>query len=281
MLSTLRNAIIVVIIFLMPTMAYFTYKYFHTNFPIVVSTIQNNSLSKKDVENIIKEYINNNPEIIISALEAFQKIKLNDIEKKIKNFLTSNKERIDSPKSIPIFGNNLGDITITMFYDYNCIYCKKANSILNDLIKSDDKIKIIYRPFPIWGENAEYIAKSMLAVYMLFPDKFKEVHEEIMTSKITTLDDIKNIFAKYKIDSTLIENEMNTSNVINALNDTLELTNTLKISGVPAFIINNKIYPGVMSLDQMRDIVKKNRESTNLKPDIKSDELPEQRSDKE
>ncbi len=81
---------------------------------------------RKEVEAIIKDYLINNPEIMIevqNALEAkMEKIQSERVAAAIK----SNATEIFRPTASPIVGNTKGDVTVIEFFDYNCGYCKRA-----------------------------------------------------------------------------------------------------------------------------------------------------------
>lgn len=53
-------------------------------------------------------------------------------------------------KSARLLGNPKGDVTIVEFYDYACGYCKMAQPIVEELLKSDKNIRFIAKEFNFW-----------------------------------------------------------------------------------------------------------------------------------
>ena len=49
----------------------------------------------------------------------------------------------------PVMGNPKGDVTIIVFSDYNCPYCKLAEPRLMALAQRDKGVKIVMKEFPI------------------------------------------------------------------------------------------------------------------------------------
>ena len=49
----------------------------------------------------------------------------------------------------PVGGNPKGDVTIVAFLDYNCPFCKKSAPDLEKLVKTDGKIRLVYKDWPI------------------------------------------------------------------------------------------------------------------------------------
>lgn len=52
----------------------------------------------------------------------------------------------------PVGGNPKGDLTIVVFTDYNCIYCKKSGVDLAKVVKEDGNIRLVYKEWPILTE---------------------------------------------------------------------------------------------------------------------------------
>ena len=165
-----------------------------------------------------------------------------------------------------------------MFYDYNCSYCKNANIILNEIIANYPNVQVIYRPFPILGEESKYLAKIMLTVFQIAPEKFKLVHDDLMTLDNIKLVDLNKILSKNNInidenkalknDLELLKKSLSMSD--EAIITTLNLAKSINIRGVPAFIINDKLYPGVISYDTMHKLIE-----SNINQDISTDDKGE------
>jgi protein-disulfide isomerase len=67
----------------------------------------------------------------------------------------------------PVAGNPKGDLTIVVFFDYNCPFCKKAEPNLDRLVKADGKIRLVYKDWPILSEASIRGAQLVLAAKYL------------------------------------------------------------------------------------------------------------------
>src|ERR1019366_8785991 len=68
--------------------------------------------------------------------------------------VTTNAETIfNSPRGV-VLGNKDGDVTFVEFFDYNCGYCKRAMTDMLDLMKSDPKLKVVLKEFPVLSEGS-------------------------------------------------------------------------------------------------------------------------------
>ena len=48
-------------------------------------------------------------------------------------------------------------MTVVEFFDYNCGYCRKALSGLLKAMDEDKNLKVIFKEYPIFGENRLFL----------------------------------------------------------------------------------------------------------------------------
>ena len=211
-------------------------------------------LTKSDVESIVKEYILNNPEIMIQSLENLQALRTKEHNEKIALKISARRSELQDTTSFPSIGLEKG-VKIIVFFDYNCGYCKKANTALNELMATEENMQIIYHLTPILGEGSNYLAKIALAVNKLNKDKFKLINDTLMSEKIENKEDVANILEKNGIDFAKIEGEIESGSVQKILDKSTSLTKYIGVSAVPAIIINDTLYPGFLDKEQLVKIV--------------------------
>src|SRR5437016_10428342 len=87
-----------------------------------------------------------------------------------------------SPRQVNL-GNPQGDVTMVEFFDYNCAYCKRAMADMLDLLKTDSKLKIVLKEFPVLGEGSVQAAQVAVAVRMqdrTGGKKYLEFHQKLL-----------------------------------------------------------------------------------------------------
>ena len=82
--------------------------------------------------------------------------------------------QLESDPNAPNLGNPEGDVTVVEFFDYNCPYCRSAGQTLQALLAADVNVRVIYREWPILGEDSVIAARAALAAreqgkYEAFP----------------------------------------------------------------------------------------------------------------
>ena len=225
-----------------------------------------NNFSKQQLEEIIRDYIMSNPQVIIDSTVALQNKKQKEELDNANNLVAQKKAELEDIEFYPYIGPKNASSKIIMFYDYNCNYCKTANVVLNQAIAENSNIQVIYRPLPILGSDSNHLAKVMLTVFQIAPEKFKLIHDELMSIDNIKLADFDKILSNNNINvdenKALKENlellKESLAKSDNAIKSTLTLAKSINMRGVPAFIIHEKLYPGMMSLSQMKGALEQN-----------------------
>ena len=90
----------------------------------------------------------------------------------------ANRTAIETPFGSAWAGNPAADVTLVEYFDYNCGYCRAS---LPDhyaaLLKSDPKVRIVYREFPILAQSSVDAAKMSLAAAE--QGKFQAFHDAL------------------------------------------------------------------------------------------------------
>jgi hypothetical protein len=222
------------------------------------------TIGDAEFEQKVENFIMNHPEIIISSLEKYKNNREEIVKNKINEYIKQNLESIEDTNTNPYFGNINSDLTIVMFFDYYCSYCRKANEVINQLLVTEKNIKIIYKPYPVLSDKSSYLSKISLAVYSRYPNKFKQFHDECMSSNALSEDSIKIVLQRLDIDLSKIELEMTTKKVENMQLNNIKLGTNLYITAVPTFIINGTIYSGMLRINQFMNIIEESKKSKKI-----------------
>ncbi len=162
-----------------------------------------------------------------------------------------------------VAGNPDGDVTIVEFFDYRCGYCKQSFPELMKTVEEDGNIRLVLKEFPILGPDS-FLA-SQAAIASLEQDKYLEFHTALMGSRGgVTIERIRSIAADVGLDVEKLEADMKKDAVREVVEKNYVLAKQLGISGTPAFIIGDEFIPGVVSGEQMKEIISAARESAAL-----------------
>ncbi|MAI29682.1 MAG: hypothetical protein CMP38_05700 [Rickettsiales bacterium] len=206
----------------------------------------------ENIDEKIKDFLLNNPEIILQSLENFEKKQIAKKAKLNNQIITENKKQILNISNGMYSGNPKGKDVIIEFFDYNCSYCKKAHRDILKIKRNNKNVKIIYKNFPILSQNSKKLAEIALLIAKDNNQMFNKFHNLIMSKKgAINKDQLKNILDDLGYDQEKFKNNLNSEYVKDQLFNDRELAEKLSLRGTPAFIVNNKLFFGYIGYDEL------------------------------
>lgn len=208
---------------------------------------------KQAIERIVKNYLIQNPEILLEVGRELEKRQAQMQVAEQKRIIVENREKIFGAPTDFVLGNPNGDITVVEFFDYNCPWCKRAVNELMKLVKADSNVKVILKEFPIFGENSTFTAKVAMA--SMKQDKYFDFHMALMEERQVTKDNVFKIAEKVGLDVEKLKADMNNSEFDAAIKQTSEIAQALGIEGTPGYIVDAKVNVGFLPLDGLQQAV--------------------------
>lgn len=227
---------------------------------------------KKQIEQIVHDYLLSNPEVLIEASQALQKKQQESMVKQANSAIEQNGKELFSAG--PMIGNPKGSVTIVEFFDYQCVHCKKMEPIMSALVEKDKNLRVIYKEFPIFGKSSNDAALAAIAAEK--QGKYQEMHKALLSkSARLNLASIIKTAQGVGLNTTKLKADMKADDVKKKVNDNMRLAEALRLMGTPAFVIastpngefkeGSKAFfvPGAASEAALQDYIKKAQEDSN------------------
>ncbi len=131
--------------------------------------------------------------------------------------------------------NPKGAVTVTEFYDYRCPHCINAAPKVVALIRSDPKVRFVFKESPIFGPTSDYAARAALAVKASGGD-YVGFYRDLMAAQPSSADAIDQIAKRYGVSHVPEDAPHLAANAA--------LFNQLALGGTPAFVVGNTIVYG-------------------------------------
>jgi protein-disulfide isomerase len=198
---------------------------------------------KTALEKIIKDYLLNNPEVLMEAQAALE-AKMETIQaERLKVALVESAGEIFRRPSAPIAGNPNGDVTIVEFFDYNCGYCKRAFTDVAKIVEKDPKVKVVFKELPILSKGSEEAAKVALAAKL--QGKYWEAHRALIAlrGEANEQSSLKAV-EKLGLDMARLKTDMESAEVKAEIETVRNLAQKMGIQGTPHFLVGDKAIPG-------------------------------------
>jgi protein-disulfide isomerase len=177
-------------------------------------------------------------------------------EQKHQESIAKNADTIfNSPRGV-VLGNKDGDVTFVEFFDYNCGYCKRAMADMLDLMKSDHKLKVVLKEFPVLSEGSVDAAKVAVAVRMQDPtgQKYLDFHQKLLGGRGPA--DKARAMAAAKdagLDTAKLEKDMQSPEVKATIAENFKLAEDMGMNGTPSYVIGKQVVVGAVGLDGLKE----------------------------
>ena len=209
---------------------------------------------KRAIQEIVRQYILDNPEIIAEAIARLRQRGREARAQLQQRARTDNAARIFDNPLTPEMGNPNGDVTVVEFFDYQCGYCKQVFPIFKKVIESDKNLRVLMKELPILGPVSRFAARASMAaekqgLYFPYHIALMELNGRLTEKKVIAT------ARKVGLDIEKLVKDMADPAIDAYLDQTVELAQLLGINGTPAFLFGNQLVPGAINEDQMRAFI--------------------------
>jgi len=187
----------------------------------------------------IAGYLRVHPDSIVDSVKAYREAANVEQQRAINESVAENVTTLEHDPLSPIGGNVSGTKVAIEFFDYQCPYCKGIAKTLDDFLISDAQAKIIYKEFPILGNESALAARASLASYKL--GNYDVFHHALLRNKEPlSVDRIRQIASDVGISWQELSAAMSNPDIDTELERTKELAQKLNIKGTPSFVVAGK-----------------------------------------
>lgn len=216
-----------------------------------------NTNDKAAIEKVVKDYLLENPEVIIEALNVLDKRMEAEAAAAAKLALTDNAEELYNSASDYSIGPADAPVTVVEFFDYRCGFCKSAAGWVNSApAKYDGKVRVVFKEMPILSPESRSAALAALAAGK--QGKYQEIHRAMMADRNKfTAADIDRIAASVGVDVEQMRKDMKSKELEKIVQDNIQLAATIsgESPSAPTFVIAGEIIRGadINRLEQLID----------------------------
>lgn len=215
-------------------------------------------VDRKRIEKIVREYLIENPEVLVEAMQALEARREAEREAAAQSSIRKNRRRIYADSEDPVGGNPEGDVTIVEFFDYRCGFCKRAAPAVEEALAKDKGIRIVYKEFPILGPNSVLAARAALASRA--QGRYLAFHRALMAARISYDEkSVLKLAASLGLDTARLKQDMRSPRIQAIIERNRALARSLGIRGTPAFIVGERIFPGALTPRQLARMIEQAR----------------------
>lgn len=209
----------------------------------------------------IRSYLLENPEVLLEVFEVLEMRRRAAEAEADADLVAEHADALFDDGFSFAIGAAQADVTIAMFSDYRCGYCKAAHGALTTLMAEDPGVRLVVQEFPVLGPASVVAARAAIAAGRMDPSLYAPFFDALMTFRgqideaavFATADDLG-------IDEAALRAAMEAPEIEAGLRATFDLARKLDVNGTPTFVIGDSVVRGFVQLDALRGLVAAARE---------------------
>jgi len=210
--------------------------------------------SKEEIEKIVRDYLLENPEVLAEAFKRLQQRQSASAATRSKQAIHDHRQALFADQASPVEGNAQGRVTIVEFFDYRCVHCRNVASTIDQLVRSNASVRVVYKNFPVLGEPSVLAARAAVAAQQ--QGGWPKLHRAMLAfNGDFTLDTLLALGSSVGLDSAKLKTDMMSPETDRALQANLTLAAALGLDATPSFVIGDRVIRGALSADAFQALV--------------------------
>jgi protein-disulfide isomerase len=149
-------------------------------------------------------------------------------------------EALANAPASPVLGNRKGDVTVIVFFDYTCPYCRAAEPRLMALARSDKRLRLVMKEFPILTPESLIASRMALAAHA--QGKYEAFHQAVMQlpGKLNVAD-MEAVARGLRLDMARLHRDMQSPAVNDEIIANFNLARGIRAFQTPTYIVGRRV----------------------------------------
>ena len=191
---------------------------------------------------IVRQGLLADPQILVDTADALR-------DRQYEPTLTAQRAALETPFGSSWKGAAKPDVVLVEFFDYACPYCKASNPFVDQLVKEDKGLRVVYRELPILGPQS--VAAARLSLAASKAGHFREFHDALWAAGRPGPES----FAAATQAAGLTIPVAPSPEAEAELTRNFKLASQLGATGTPLFIVGNKVMNSAVGYDVLKKAI--------------------------
>jgi protein-disulfide isomerase len=206
--------------------------------------------NKTEVEQTIRSYLLEHPEVL---QEASQRLQQREMGKAVE----ANRAAFETPFAGAWAGAADGDVTLVEFFDYACGYCRKSNADVDRLLREDPKLKVVFREWPVLGEDSERAAAASLVAAR--QGTYRKFFDTLFAAGRPDAGALARAQQAVGVSPAAVAEMQASPAARDELAKNFQLAQSVGASGTPTFVVGDEVLQGAVGYEALKEAVEKAR----------------------
>lgn len=204
------------------------------------------------VEKVVREYILTHPEILPEAMNNLQ------MKENVK-LLAGLREGLERPFPGATLGNPDGKVTLVVFTDYACSYCRQSEADVAAVIRANADLKVVVRELPILSPDSLEAAKWALSA--AGQGRYAAFHSAMFAAGRPDAATLEKVAAYVGLDVARVKGALADPRIGTELDRNIGYARQLGFNGTPSWVIGNRILSGAVGQEALQEAIDEARKA--------------------
>jgi protein-disulfide isomerase len=223
-------------------------------------TARSAAQSRADVEQIVREYILQHPEVLLESVRRLQERERAAQQQRSKEAILARQADLlqdpTSPTAGPAAGIASDGAVIVFFFDYQCPHSKEASRTVMKLLSENPKLRVVFKEFPILGPESELAAKAALAAHN--QGAYLRFHEALMaTREPITPATVEQLGSWLGLDLAKLKADAESPEIRGIIERNYQLARALAFNSAPTFVVGSELVRGAADAATLQALIAK------------------------
>jgi protein-disulfide isomerase len=156
----------------------------------------------------------------------------------------------------PALGPSNAPVTIVEFSDYQCPYCRQAQSTVKRLMAEyEGKIKLVFRDFPLRNIHPQAQKAAEAAQCAAEQHKFWPYHDKLFTSTNLQMDELKKFAQELALNLEQFTACLDSGKTAAGIDTDMQAGQQAGVNATPTFFVNGSPLSGAASYERFKELV--------------------------
>lgn len=166
-------------------------------------------------------------------------------------------EAIFATPGTPVFGPADSNLTMVGFLDYNCPFCKQSAPYLKELMATDDKLRVVFKDWPILTEASVYGGQAALAAHE--NGQYLAAHDALMAipGRGITEQGMREALEASDVDMAKVDATIAAKGpaLLDQLRANTKIADEIGLTGTPSYLVGPFFVGSALDLAGFREVV--------------------------
>ena len=191
---------------------------------------------------IVRQGMLNDPQILMDAADALR-------DRQYAPTLASQRAVIETPFGSSWKGSSKPKVVLVEFYDYACPYCKASNPHVDQLVRENPDLRVVYRELPILGPDS--VAAARLSLAASKAGRFQQFHDALYAAGRPAPETNTAAARIANVDPATLKDVA----IEAELKKNFSLASQLGATGTPLFVIGDRVLSGAVGYEALKKAV--------------------------